>query len=213
MTGGSPTPRRYGGLSADERRERRRSLLLDAGLQVFGTTGYRTATARDICQRAGLTDRYFHESFASMEDLLIAVYQAQVAGLEADITEVYAAHAERGLADLVPALLDAYFTFARDVKVARVIWLEVLGVSPRVDQTYLAGMRTFIGFITMVIFANPEVAPVVAQTTVEEIRVVATGFVGALDESTRLWLLDDYATPQQTMVAGLSRLMLAVGGL
>ena len=40
--------RAYAGESLAERRARRRLSFLDAGLQVFGTTGYRTATVRQL---------------------------------------------------------------------------------------------------------------------------------------------------------------------
>ena len=69
--------RTYAGESLSERTARRRQQFLDAGLQVFGTTGYRTATVRQLCKQAGLTDRYFYESFASTEDLLVAVYERE----------------------------------------------------------------------------------------------------------------------------------------
>src|ERR1700735_1278322 len=69
--GGRP----YGGESPADRVARRRGQFLDAGLELFGTDGYRATTVRGLCKQAKVTDRYFYESFSGTEDLLAAVYQ------------------------------------------------------------------------------------------------------------------------------------------
>ncbi|MPY85760.1 MAG: TetR family transcriptional regulator [Actinophytocola sp.] len=65
--------RNYRGVSADQRRDRRREQLLDAGLDLLGSQGWRQATMTAICTRAGLTERYFYENFAHRDELLLAV--------------------------------------------------------------------------------------------------------------------------------------------
>jgi AcrR family transcriptional regulator len=62
----------YRGLSAAERTADRRARLLEATLDVWAdpTT---TVTMTRVCQRAGLTERYFYESFRSLDDALVAV--------------------------------------------------------------------------------------------------------------------------------------------
>ncbi|MES9512731.1 TetR/AcrR family transcriptional regulator [Rhodococcus erythropolis] len=66
----SPTPRRYAGLSGDQRSALRRESLLEAGLELFAAAGSRGATMTAICARAKLTERYFYESFSSRDELL-----------------------------------------------------------------------------------------------------------------------------------------------
>jgi len=66
--------RPYGGLAMEERVAARRARFIEAGIELFGTQGFRGATVRGICAAAGLTDRYFYESFASLEALLADVY-------------------------------------------------------------------------------------------------------------------------------------------
>src|SRR3954467_5371936 len=66
--------RTYGGVSADERIAGRRARLLDAGLELFGTRGFTTTGVKDVCREAGLTDRYFYESFNDGTDLFLAVF-------------------------------------------------------------------------------------------------------------------------------------------
>lgn len=67
------TPRSYRGVSAEERRSVRRRQLLDAGLEIVGTRGVERATMTAICVQAGLTERYFYESFRAREELLLAM--------------------------------------------------------------------------------------------------------------------------------------------
>lgn len=65
--------RSYRGISAQQRREQRREQLLEAGLDLLGTKGWRQTTMTAVCTRAGLTERYFYESFAGRDELLLAV--------------------------------------------------------------------------------------------------------------------------------------------
>ncbi len=69
----SSLPRRYAGLSGDQRTARRRESLLEAGLDVFAAAGISGATMTAICARAKLTERYFYESFTSRDELLQTV--------------------------------------------------------------------------------------------------------------------------------------------
>src|SRR5437667_11592958 len=67
--------RRYRGAEAEERRAQRRAQLVAAAVQVYGERGYRNATVKAVCEAAGLTERYFYESFANSEALLLASFQ------------------------------------------------------------------------------------------------------------------------------------------
>lgn len=73
-----PSPaagRRYGGLTAEERRSARRDQLIAAGLELFGTVGFAGTSIRSVLRQSGLAERYFYESFESLEDLLIGVHE------------------------------------------------------------------------------------------------------------------------------------------
>src|SRR3546814_8891593 len=71
MTSGA---RRYGGASAEERAAERRSRLLAAGLELMGTRGLVGATVRGVAEEAGVAARYFYESFPTVDDLHLAVF-------------------------------------------------------------------------------------------------------------------------------------------
>src|SRR3954452_16606400 len=69
------TPARsYGGVSASDRVAARRERLLDAALELYGTRGYVATGIKDILREAGLTDRYFYESFNDSRELFAAAF-------------------------------------------------------------------------------------------------------------------------------------------
>ena len=66
------TERSYGGRTATERAAERRRRLVDATVEVFAEFGEARATMTAVCQSAGLTERYFYESFGNLDDALLA---------------------------------------------------------------------------------------------------------------------------------------------
>jgi AcrR family transcriptional regulator len=68
--------RPYRGVSADERRALRRARLVEAALDVLAIDGIANLTMTAVRQRAGLTERYFYESFRDRAELLEAVLDA-----------------------------------------------------------------------------------------------------------------------------------------
>jgi AcrR family transcriptional regulator len=68
--------RPYRGVSANDRRAERRRRLIEAGLDVLGSEGLTNTTMTAVCARAGLTERYFYESFRDREGLLAAIFDA-----------------------------------------------------------------------------------------------------------------------------------------
>ncbi|MCV7193992.1 TetR/AcrR family transcriptional regulator [Mycolicibacterium brumae] len=69
--------RTYGGATAGERAARRRSALIDACLDIVAESGVAGLTVRGVCATARLNDRYFYESFASVDELLVAAFDQQ----------------------------------------------------------------------------------------------------------------------------------------
>ncbi|CAM3182070.1 TetR/AcrR family transcriptional regulator [Nocardioides dubius] len=68
--------RSYAGQSRAERQAARRASLIEAGLDVLAEQGLTGIGVRAICARAGLTARYFYESFPSLDDLLVALCES-----------------------------------------------------------------------------------------------------------------------------------------
>lgn len=102
--------RPYRGVSADERRAVRRAQLLEACLDVVGEDGVASTTAEAVCARAGLSKRYFYESFADRETVLVAALDAFFDAARAVVTPALAQPAtsiEERLTRTVAALVRA----------------------------------------------------------------------------------------------------------
>lgn len=193
----------YGGENQEERRARRRQQFLDAGLQVFGTLGYRAATVRTLCKQAELTDRYFYESFDTTEDLLMGVYHQQCDALELSVMQALARAVVSGdIMNGVEAGLDAVFTHVSDPRVARVIWVEVMGVSPRVDKMYNDTMDRFANLVMTVARQR---YPDLGIDSEDEIRMLGLAIAGAVSQCVLHWLLGGYRESRAIMVSATSR--------
>jgi len=120
--------RRYKGRTTAERRAERRRRLEDAALEVIGTRGWAEATMTEICRVAGLTERYFYESFASREELYVALLDDLEAELRERVFDAVAA------ADLPPeerigaAIRALVALYVGDPRRGRAALLEGIGV-------------------------------------------------------------------------------------
>ncbi|WP_232677405.1 TetR/AcrR family transcriptional regulator [Nocardioides sp. R-C-SC26] len=107
MTGSkrSVARRTYGGQTADERRADRRQRLVDAVIAELAVPG-QTVTMTGVCASAGLTERYFYESFASLDALLVEALETVATEILAVTTTAAAATsgpASRRVQDVVEA--------------------------------------------------------------------------------------------------------------
>lgn len=195
------SPRAYGGESHEQRLQKRREQFIAAGKHLFGTVGYRRTTVRGLCKAAGLTDRYFYESFSTIEDLLVAVYEQLVGDMQlAIVTALAQAEADSNPGVWIDRGLDAFFAAVEDTEAARIVWLEVLGVSPAVDAVYVRTLKQFADMMLALVHEAFPDWPVDAPTA----PVVAMGLIGAASESAKSWMMSGYSEPRSTMVRGVS---------
>lgn len=192
--------RTYAGESASDRLERRRRQLLDAGLELFGTSGYRATTVRQLCREAKVSDRYFYEQFDSTEDLLLAVYDACTARLE---EAALAALGDRDddVGDLARRGLDAFLALVEaDPRLARVVWFEVLGVSARVESAYLSRMQRF-GHLMLAVLADRDDARPLDHDAHE---LMASAAVGAVSNAVVTWSITGFASDRAVVTESLA---------
>lgn len=200
----------YGGESAAERLARQRRGFMDAGLELFGTVGYRATTVRLLCRQAGLIDRYFYKNFGDTEDLLAAIYTESLDAIEAAVVAAIAGlPADGGLQAIADTALDAFFRAFENPRIARVCWLEVLGVSPRIDALYTARIQRFADLLMTI--ARPLLPG--WSPDEEEVRVLGIALIGGISQSAQHWLLSGYRAPRATLVSANALLLRGLAGV
>ncbi len=188
-------------MSQDERRAQRRGQLIAAAIAVYGERGYRQATVKAVCEAAGLTERYFYESFANSEDLLIASYNAvtySVFGqIRASGAAVGATRAERAR-----AMLRAYFAALQgDPRSARVFLVEIRGVSRAVDKAFDASLRAI----------GAEVARIAGPEGGDADPLLQAGIVGGVIHIALRWIEDGYTPDIDSVTDSAMRLVMVEG--
>jgi AcrR family transcriptional regulator len=186
----------YGGVEADLRETERRKRLIAAGLEAFGTRGYARTNIKTICVLAGLTERYFYESFASKEELLSALYHDLI---EAQMTEAMKVLEEEGrdpLEAAMSALGTFYQNFQLDPRRAQVQLFEILGVSPGIDRQYRDAMRLLAQMVKL--FIDRAFPGIPGQRW--EGSIVPTALAGSIILIAHEWVLDGFVTPLDDIV-------------
>lgn len=196
--------RTYRGTRLEDRQAERRRRLIDAGLACFGSVGYQGSSVRAVCAEAGLTERYFYESFPHSEALLCAVYDSLIERLlQRAIAAVNDASPDP--VAMARAALEVYYAFNEDPHIARVTHFEILGVSEQVDQRYRRAMDSFAGLIEQAMHPAAMTPPPGVQ-----IPLVTTGLVGATVQITMQWFLSGYRLPREAVLSSALSLFEAV---
>lgn len=126
--------RAYRGVAPEQRRARRRQALLETGLDCLAEDGLSGVSVRSICSRAQLTPRYFYESFADLDALLVALVDA-VAAEVAQVAIAAIAAAPDDLNAQVRAAVDAgYAVVAGDRRKANALLVAAAGHGPLLDR-------------------------------------------------------------------------------
>ena len=183
-------PRLYGGLSAEERRAERRARLIEAGVKVYGEVGYRNGTVKAVCAAAELTERYFYESFANSEALLVAAYIHVTDKLHAEMAAAGAA-ARNGAR--TADVLTLYFTrLKQNPQPSRVFLLEMNGISDAVDAVRMDSLKR-MSAVLLPGRAGADAA--------DPMPLSVSGTMGAVISIARRWVAQNYRQPIGEVIA------------
>ncbi len=198
--------RTWRGLSPVERREARRQRLLGAGLELFGTLGYAATSLTALCSTGGVSPRHFYEIHPGREELLAELY----GGIAGDVgRRVRAAQATAPLTvegQITGGLVAVVAALAEDPRRARVLLVEVVGVSPALDAIRREQIRRLAAIITEahLRLVAAEVVPA------REFGPLAIGLVGAINELLTDWLLKEPRPAVTTVLPPLTQILTAV---
>ncbi|MGE2833679.1 TetR/AcrR family transcriptional regulator [Mycobacterium sp. SMC-4] len=145
-----PTPRSYGGRSAEQRRTERRARLIDAALDVMSANQWRAVSVDKLCATAGLNKRYFYESFTDLDAVATAAVDDIAAEVSAATLSAAAAAVDEPLDRQAAAAVGAVVQhLVTDPRRARVL-LGGVAASPALHHHREAVMRG----LTAVLVAN-----------------------------------------------------------
>jgi AcrR family transcriptional regulator len=199
--------RRYRGRLPDERRAERRRRLLDAGLELFGTVGYHGTSIERLCARAGVTARHFYQEFPGREALLDALCQEIIADVSQAVVDALAgaqgqpprSRTRAALAAFVHGMLD-------DPRRARVVHVEMTGISPDLERTRRAVLQGFAS-ITQAEIERQADAGLIAR---RDYRLAALLAVGGTRELVMEWVSGERRPPLDELIEELTRIFMAI---
>lgn len=177
--------RAYAGVPAEERRAQRRAALLDAALDIIGTTGFARLTVAGLCTAAGLNERYYYESFKTLDDVLGAVFDQVTAELAEAILTATVRAPDDALSKARAAIGAAVDLMADDPRKARVAFVEAL------TSEALTARRIEIitSFATLVSDAGREFyGPAITLQVGSRAQFAAMHLVGGILETMTAWL-------------------------
>ncbi len=188
--------RLYRGVTHSQRTAERRQCFIAAGIQRFGGDGFHATTLKSLCAEAGLTERYFYESFSSFDELLCVSYQ-YAAGVVMDLVRAALAKADATPAARMRCVLDAYFkAIGADPARARLLLLEIEGASAQADAVYRAQLRASADFIRFKVCAG---LPDNAHNGLSP-GLLATAMMGAIYQLAKEWALSNFKLPREQLV-------------
>ena len=168
--------RPYAGQSADERDALRRARLLAAARQLIGTQGYAATKINQLCSLANVSTRHFYDLYSGKEAAFIDLYDQLTNEAYQHVLEELTTMEGKPLAERVASGFMAYLSpMFDDIHTARIAFVEVIGVSPRIEQLRLEYREVLIALI------ETEGAAAVArgEVTDRDFRFAAMALIGS----------------------------------
>ena len=172
--------RPYRGVEAADRMAGRRARLLAAGLDILGSdSDLSELTVRGICRQAGITARYFYESFTDKDDFVAAVFDWVIADIAA--TTQAAATAARPEEQTRAAMANIVRTIVGDPRVGRLLF------SSHLANPVLARKRVEAGGL-MAMLSGQQVVNTLQVGDNDKVKATAYFVVGGVVQTISAWL-------------------------
>ncbi len=175
-------------------------------MQMFGTVGYAMAPVGAICKTANLSTRQYYEEFASREALLIAVYDDVNRGALQAVAEALAELDTPALGERIRTALETYVAHtASDLRCARVMYVEIVGVNQAIEAYRMDWRRRWVTLIGGML----QEAIDTGQIPCRDYRLAAGAFIGAVDGLLQDWCAAEDRAPLPDVIAELCRIAAA----
>lgn len=203
--------RGYGGISAADRDAMRRDGLVAAAIARFGEGGYTATTIESLCGDARVSTRDFYSYFKTKEDLLLAVYDHIIEQSMNAVVQAVSQAYERAEGDpigVIRAGINAFAeSMARDERWARINFIEVVGVSARVERRRREAIHDFAQLVKS--FTEPLAERGLIDPTIAS-PVTSVAMVGAIHETLTDWVIQRDRPSLEFIVDELTALFEAV---
>lgn len=194
----------YRGVSAEERAAARRTRLLEAALAVWADEDTRT-TMTAVCASAGLSERYFYESFSGLDVLLEAVMN----DIAIEIEETSRRAADQAGADPVARVRASIRAFVQllldDPRKGRVAIVESVAI-PKLRQRRTELLRHLAH--QSAIEARERLGP--TGRSANEDETAGLLFIGGMAELVTAWLDGTLTATADEIVDSASRALLGL---
>jgi AcrR family transcriptional regulator len=188
--------RPYGGVEARERIAQRRNRLLEAGLELLcGAEDAGELTVRAICREAGVSARYFYESFTDKDELVAAVFDWVIADIAATTQAAVSAappkeQSRAGMANIVR-------TIAGDPRIGRLLF------SSHLANAVLARKRVEAGAL-MAALSGQQAIDSLGVRDNDRVKATAHFVVGGVVQTISAWLAGDVELEPDQLVEQLA---------
>ena len=194
-----PQVRPYRGVEAPERLAQRRRQLLDAGLELLGgADDPPELTVRALCTQAGVSARYFYESFTDKDQLVATVYDWVIADIAAT-TQAAVAAAPRDEQNWA-GIVNLVRTIADDVRIGRLLF------NPALSNAVLARKRAEVGGV-FALLSGQHVTTAYQLPENGWTKSVAHFVVGGVGQTISAWVSGDIDLNQAQLVEQLTRIL------
>jgi AcrR family transcriptional regulator len=195
--------RPYRGIDAADRVAERRRRLLSAGLDILGAeSDVSELTVRAICRQAGVTARYFYESFTDKDGFVGVVFDWVIADIAATTQAAVAAappaeQTRAGITNIVR-------TIVGDARVGRLLFSSQLSnavvARKRVESSALLAM-----------LSGQHAGSVLHLPENDKIKATAHFVVGGVAQTLSAWLAGDVALDPDQLVDQLASVIDELG--
>lgn len=194
------TGRRYAGESRAQRHAARRERLFEAGLELYAQDGYAATTVEALCAEARISLRSFYEIVPDREALLIALYERIIGKMIPRMATAMQAADSNVQAICDVGVRSAVEAFVEDERMARIVFVEILGVSPEVERYRMEGR----GRIADVMVDAARRIPGNEDICDRVLRWRIIGMIGAFQALLMQWLSEGVADNVELLIETLS---------
>jgi AcrR family transcriptional regulator len=165
-----------------DRQALRRDDLIAAGVALLGGPEGPALTVRAVCRAAGLTERYFYESFADRDEFVRAVYDDVCARAMAALTT----------ADTPRAAVERFVALMVDDPARGRVLLLAPAVEPVLVRSGAEWMPSFIALLQRKLtrITDPAVAAMVATGLIGALSALFTAYLNGQLAATREQFID-----------------------